>query len=50
MIYSDLFVYAALFIPEIAVIKNESFGSGHYVNIFLSAFWILWAVFSLMKM
>jgi hypothetical protein len=50
VIYGDLFVYAALLIPEIAVIRNKNFGSGHYVNILLGVFWILWAVFSLMKM
>ncbi|MEC4884936.1 MAG: hypothetical protein SAL70_26990 [Scytonema sp. PMC 1070.18] len=50
VIYGDVFVYAALFLPAIVVLSNENYGKGHYVNILLGIFWIVWAVYSLIKM
>jgi hypothetical protein len=46
VIYGDLFVYLTLFLAAILMLKDENFGKGHYVNIVLIFFWIVWGVYS----
>lgn len=47
VITSDLFVYSILLLPAIVALKSENYSNGHFINIFLGIFWILWALYCL---
>ena len=47
IIYCDLFVYGVLLVPAIATLRSKNFARGHYFNVGLGIFWILWALYVL---
>uniref|UniRef100_A0A832H3B3 TspO protein n=1 Tax=Oscillatoriales cyanobacterium SpSt-402 TaxID=2282168 RepID=A0A832H3B3_9CYAN len=47
VICGDLFVYGILLLSMIVVLNDKGYGRGLYISIFLSIFWMLWAVYSL---
>lgn len=47
VIYGDGFVYGVLLLPAIAALRHPGYGKGHYINVALGGFWLLWAIATL---
>ncbi|NJP10364.1 MAG: hypothetical protein HC866_13550 [Leptolyngbyaceae cyanobacterium RU_5_1] len=47
VVCGDLFVYGIFLLSIIVVLNDKNYGRGLYVSIFLTIFWMLWAIYSL---
>lgn len=55
VLYSDLFVYSMFLPPTLIAISNSAsgegkYGTGNYFHLFLTCFWLLWAIYVLMSL